>query len=77
MFRVKYNNVEKIWSSVDTQFVFNQNISLGYILLRSMDLCGTKMCQVIFITNCFSKLNVSLFFGENFQCDSIYLTFIS
>lgn len=47
MFRVKYDEIKKNWSSDDAPSVFNPNVSLGQVLLRSMDLCGPKMSQVI------------------------------
>lgn len=47
MFRVKYDKTKKIWSSDDASEVINSNISLGQILLKSMDSFGTKLSQVI------------------------------
>lgn len=64
MFRAKYNKIEKIWGSDEAPFVFNSNVSLGHLLLRSMDLCASKMSQVYHFETIFS--NNFNFFNFNF-----------
>lgn len=46
MLKVKYDDKRQIWRSYDDPIVYNPNISLANVLLRSMDLYGSKIAQV-------------------------------
>lgn len=46
MFHVKFDEGSKTWSSCGVPSVLNPNISIGHILLRSMELNGSKIAQV-------------------------------
>lgn len=46
MFHVKFDEENKIWSSCGVPSVLNPNISIGHILLRSLELNGPKIAQV-------------------------------
>lgn len=48
MYRAKFDDQNKLWSSCDAPSVFNPNISISYILLRSLKLNGSKIAQVKF-----------------------------
>lgn len=47
MFHVKFDEENKIWDGCDVPPVFNPNVSLGHILLKSLALNGSKIAQVI------------------------------
>lgn len=46
MSRVKFDEKTKIWSTCGTPVVYNSNISVGHILLKSMEMYGPKIAQV-------------------------------
>lgn len=50
MVRVKFDERNKLWSSVDdgTSSPFDPRLSLGHILLNSMKLFGPRLAQVRF-----------------------------
>lgn len=44
--KVKFDEKNRIWKSGDDPMVYNPNVSLANVLLRSMDLFGSKIAQV-------------------------------
>lgn len=46
MFHIKFDKENKIWDGRDVPQVFNPNVSLGNILLKSLALHGSKIAQV-------------------------------
>lgn len=48
MFGVKFDEESKIWRTDDIPLVYDPNISLGHILLRSMEQFGPRIAQVTF-----------------------------
>lgn len=46
MLRVSFNEKEKLWNSCGAPLVYNPNISLGHILLRSLELYKSQIAQV-------------------------------
>lgn len=47
MFNLKFDKPNKIWSSNTTKpLAFNPNVSIGNLLLKSMEIHGTKIAQV-------------------------------
>lgn len=46
MSRVKFDEKNKKWTACDGPSIYNPNISLGHILLRSMEMFGSKIAQV-------------------------------
>lgn len=46
MNRIKFDEKNKIWSTSHIRSVYNSNISIGHLLLRSMELNGPKIAQV-------------------------------
>lgn len=43
---VKFDKVNKTWSTMDSPLVFNPNISLAHLLLKSMEWNESKIAQV-------------------------------
>lgn len=66
MFGVKFDEESKTWRTNDIPLVYNTSISLGHILLRSMELFGPRIAQVaiskimIFILDFFDLLKNAL-----------------
>lgn len=50
MSRVKFDEINKVWTSDNGPLLYNSNISLSHILLKSMLLHGSKIAQVIEIS---------------------------
>lgn len=46
MFRVEFDRMNKVWKSYGPPQIYDPSISLGEILLRSMELHGSKIAQV-------------------------------
>lgn len=46
MTRIKFDETAKIWSTTGTPMVYNPAISVGHIVLKSMELNGPKVNQV-------------------------------
>lgn len=46
MFHVKFDEKNQTWDGCDIPSVFNPNVSLGNILLKSLALHGSKIAQV-------------------------------
>lgn len=45
-----FDEKQKLWTSVDTPPHFNQNVSLGQVMLNSLKSHGTRVAQVRFLT---------------------------
>lgn len=46
MTRVKFDEKTKLWNTCGIPLVYNPNISAGHIVLRSMELNGSKIAEV-------------------------------
>lgn len=43
---VKYDKVNKTWSTMENPSIFNPNVSIAHLLLKSMEWNGSKIAQV-------------------------------
>lgn len=48
MYRVEFDEANKLWKSHGPPQVYDPSVSLGNVLLRSMELQGSKIAQVSF-----------------------------
>lgn len=46
MFLAKFDEENKVWSNDDIPCILNPKISIAHVLLRSMQLNGSKIAQV-------------------------------
>lgn len=46
MFRSVFDEETKLWSGADIPPLYNPNISIGQVLMRSLKLFGSKIAQV-------------------------------
>lgn len=48
MFRTKFDENENLWKGLNTPSLFNPDLSLGQVALRTLKMGGSKCAQVIF-----------------------------
>lgn len=46
MFRTRFDENTMLWSGADVPHLYNANISIAQVLLRSMKMFGSKIAQV-------------------------------
>lgn len=63
MLRTRYDEENKLWSGIDLPSVFNEKVSLGYVILWSLEKNPAKIGQVNWFCEFFQKQN---FFHSTF-----------